>query len=315
VRSVCEEIRIGLQLEDFQCLRSDGIASAGVIHPEIWQQLKSADVIVADVSGQNGNVLLELGVAAGWRRKEQVIILRESNPDEKHLFDINPARHIEYSRTTSGFTLMRKRLGEVMLAAVAAAPFADVPHADSELPLTAKLDEGRDSAQLWVPPVSHRRMLTDSLEFGSLYNFGASWLALGGSKPAKVRVRAELRFTNRRETQTHCWLGINLRAQLFYANLGHLVFLRSDGSVARTARGEEPTSHHDIELGRIEPYSPEQFVNVDVSLDDAAWNIEVGSVKARVPVSEMEYVFAAGRVLVQTYMRRASIRHVQVLPN
>ncbi len=69
VRSVCEEIRVALQLEEFQCLRSDSIASAGVIHPEIWQQLKSADVIVADVSGQNGNVLLELGVAAGWRRK------------------------------------------------------------------------------------------------------------------------------------------------------------------------------------------------------------------------------------------------------
>ena len=43
------------------------------------------------------------------------------------------------------------------------------------------------------------------------------------SKPAKVKVRAETRFTERRETlQDRSWVGINLRAQLFYANLGHL---------------------------------------------------------------------------------------------
>ena len=200
VGGVCQELRAALQVEEFQCVRSDNIASAGVIHPEIWQYLKRADVIVADVSGQNGNVLLELGVAAAWQRKEQVIILREESADERHLFDINPARHIEYTRTSSGFALLRKRLGEVMLQAVAASPFADVPTATSEIPLTAKLDDGRDSADLWVPPISHRRMLEDCLEFGSLYNFSQSWLALGGSKPAKVKVRAELRFTERRET-------------------------------------------------------------------------------------------------------------------
>jgi hypothetical protein len=77
VNGVCQEIRTALQLDTFSCIRSDTITSAGVIHPEIWQQIKQADIIVADVSGQNGNVMLELGVAAAWRNKEQVIILRE----------------------------------------------------------------------------------------------------------------------------------------------------------------------------------------------------------------------------------------------
>jgi len=241
VKDVCHELQTVLQLDAFECVRSDSIATAGVIHPEIWQYLKRADVIVADVSGLNGNVLLELGVAAAWRRKEQVIILREESADEKHLFDINPARHIEYTRTSSGFALLRKKLSEVMMDAVAAAPFADVSTNATELPLTAKLDDGKDSVALWVPPVSHRRMLGDCLEFGSLYHFGRSWLALGGSKPAKVRVRAELKFTERRETSDRCWMGINLRAQLFYASLGHLVLLRSDGTVLRTARDEDPS--------------------------------------------------------------------------
>jgi hypothetical protein len=315
VTDVCQQLRTTLQLDEFQCTRSDSIASAGVIHPEIWQYLKRADVIVADVSGQNGNVLLELGVAAAWRKKEQVIILREDSADEKHLFDINPARHIEYTRTSSGFVFLRKKLADVMLEAVAAVPFADVPSGMPELPLTAKLDDGKDSASLWVPPVSHRRMLADCLEFGSLYHFGRSWLALGGSKPAKVRVRAELRFTERRETsQDRCWMGINLRAQLFYANLGHLVLLRSDGTVVRTARDEDPKSHHDVPLGRIDPYNPQDFVRFEVSLDDAAWEIQVGTVRTRVPLTEMPFVFAAGRVLAQTWMCRAGIRHVEVLP-
>ena len=301
VKEVCEQLRAGLQLDQFECVRSDVIASAGVIHPEIWHYLKRADVIVADVSGQNGNVLVELGVAAAWRRKEQVIILREENTDERHLFDINPARHIEYTRTSSGFALLRKKLAAVMSDAIVAAPFADVPIGIPELPLIAKLDDGRDSSDLWVPPVSHRRMLADCLEFGSLYQFSRSWLVLGGSKPAKVKVRAELRFTERRETSVdRCWMGINLRAQLFYANLGHLVLLRSDGTVVRTARDEDG-SHHDVPLGRIDPYNPEDFVQFQVSLDDTAWEIQVGTVKTRVPLTEMSFIFAAGRVLVQTF--------------
>jgi hypothetical protein len=40
-----------------------------VIHPEIWQHLKRSDVIVADVSGQNGNGALsqEKGQTEGMR--------------------------------------------------------------------------------------------------------------------------------------------------------------------------------------------------------------------------------------------------------
>ena len=138
----------------------------------------------------------------------------------------------------------------------------------------------------------------------------------GGSKPGKVKVRAELRFTERRETSVdRCWMGINLRAQLFYANLGHLVLLRSDGTVVRTARDEDPASHHDVPLGRIDSYNPENFVRFEVSLDDTAWEIQVGTVKTRVPLTEMRFVFAAGRVLVQTYLCRVGIRHIEVLPS
>lgn len=41
---------------DVQFFRADSIISSGVIHPEIWEALRSSDIIVVDVSGQNGIV-------------------------------------------------------------------------------------------------------------------------------------------------------------------------------------------------------------------------------------------------------------------
>ena len=148
VDGVCEEIRTTLGLGQFSCVRSDTITSAGVIHPEIWRRIKMADVVVADVSGQNGNVMLELGVAAAWRDKAQVIILREENAEEKHLLDINPARHIEYARTAFGFAVLRNKLRETMFDAIAAAPFEDIPAGASQFPVVADLEKRRDCNQL-----------------------------------------------------------------------------------------------------------------------------------------------------------------------
>ena len=68
-------------------------------------------------------------------------------------------------------------------------------------------------------------------------------------------------------------------------------------------------------LGQIDPCNPENFVRFEVS-DDAAWEIQVGTVKARVPLTEMGFVFSAGRVLVTNLYvpRRYSARSVADLP-
>jgi hypothetical protein len=156
-------------------------------------------------------------------------------------------------------------------------------------------------------------MLEDCLEFGSLYSFARSWLAIGNLKVRNLSFRADLRFTERRETEHKCWMGINLRSQLFWANMGHLVLLRSDGSVARTARKtEDPATHYDVELGKLNGYDPARFVTFEIAFDDQAWDITVGSVKTRVPVQEMPFVFSAGRILMQTYMCRVGVRKLEV---
>jgi len=316
VSSVCDELKTLLQVEEFACVRADKIASAGIIHPEIWQQIKHADVIVADVSGQNPNVMLEVGVAGAWRKKDQVIILREDNPEEKHAFDINPARHIEYDRTAAGFSFLKAKLREAMFEALAAAPFEEIPSDKCTLPLKVDFDSGKDCPGLWVPSTSHRRMLPDCLEFGSLYFFLRSWLSIGDIKLRNVRVRAVLRFTQRRETPTdQCWMGIALRAQLPWANWEHLALVRSNGRVTHTARkSEDPNTHYDVELGTITNYDPSAPTAFEVSFDDQEWTMRVGTVESSVPAAALGHVFSSGRILIQTYFCRVGIQSLEVTP-
>lgn len=102
VDGVCQQIAKDMGVP-IRCRRAVDIVSAGIIHPEIWQDIRSADFIVADVTGSNGNVMFELGVASAWLDKERVIILREDRPDEPRLFDINPARQVDYRRSPQSF--------------------------------------------------------------------------------------------------------------------------------------------------------------------------------------------------------------------
>lgn len=311
VRSVCEAVgnQLGAQ---FECVRADEITSAGVIHPEIWERIKNADVVVADVSGQNGNVMLELGVASGWRRKEHVVILREANPDEPHLFDINPARHLEYHRTASGFQKLAQQLSTTLFQALSAAPFEAVPQTEVTLPFTAPLSDGKDSIHLWTPDIAHRRLLPDCLEFGSLYVFPNSWLSFSNLKLRNTRVQAEMRFTQRRDLP--CWIGIMLRSQHFFANFGHLVYLNQDGAVSRTVPEDDLGKYHNEEFGQIDNFNPdsEEFMVFDLFMDEEALDVSVGPVRKRFAVRDMPYVFGRGNVLFQTFRARAGIRNIQI---
>jgi hypothetical protein len=54
----CNEVGKGLVCE-VKCVTADKIESSGVIHSEIWHEIQTADVVVADVSGLNGNVMID----------------------------------------------------------------------------------------------------------------------------------------------------------------------------------------------------------------------------------------------------------------
>ena len=79
---------------DVQCLRSDEIDQAGRITEQLLEAIQTSDLVVADISGRNPNVMYELGYAHAL--KKQVIVLN-STPDAP--FDIADYRWISYSGT------------------------------------------------------------------------------------------------------------------------------------------------------------------------------------------------------------------------
>lgn len=73
--------------------RADDIAEPGRITDQIIASIRRADAIVADISGNNPNVMFELGFAHALGKP--VVVLNQSIPDAP--FDIKDWRQIEYA--------------------------------------------------------------------------------------------------------------------------------------------------------------------------------------------------------------------------
>ena len=287
----------------FRCRRAVDIVSAGIVHPEIWQDIRAADLVIADITGRNGNVMFELGVASAWLDKDRVIIIREDNPEEPRLFDINPARQLDYTRSPGGYLNLLSKLGNLIQEAIARAPFEQEPMTNLAMPAVLDLKAEGDCRKLWGLSGSHRRILPGvGLEFGSLYSFRHGWVSVGNLVARNVRVKGELRFTSLLPHPPYApWLGVMLRSQGYMANSGHLAVLRANGEVART-QVDVDGSHKDVDIGKIEGFDPthEGLVPFDVTINETAWNIRIGSVEHTVMISDLPHVFSEGRIVVES---------------
>src|SRR5574341_1371201 len=236
VSEVCN--LVGQQLAcKVECLPANKITSAGVVHAEIWHEIQTADVVIADVSeinGKlNGNVLFELGVASACREKQHVIIIKEENPEEPFLFDISPARHITYRRTFSGTQTLFGQLVNAIVECLTPAPFQFQPTLPvPTLPLEVDFTQGKDVDWLVGPSITHRRLLTNCIEFGSLFVFRNSWLIVSNLEVGNLELTALMKFTKLRDIEG--WIGISIRSHHFFANYGHLLYVNTTGKVVRT---------------------------------------------------------------------------------
>ena len=91
-------IKPALEFHNLVVLKGDSIFKPGNILSQVWSQIRSAELIVADVSGQNANVIFELGLCLGIQRCP-IILTRD--PAELP-FNIRNLRYIQYVNTTSG---------------------------------------------------------------------------------------------------------------------------------------------------------------------------------------------------------------------
>jgi len=309
-RLIAADLRIPIN-----CQRADEISSAGFIQAEIWQAIRDADIIICDVTGQNGNVMMELGVAATIRRKESIIILRETDDERPHLFDISPARHIEYCRSFEGYQKLVRDLGNAMAHCLATIPFTPLPPRIVPLPFEARLDDGRDRPELYTPDITHRCVLVDCLEFGAPLRYRWSWMSLGDLTVPNVRVRAEMTM---RPPIGHpdFFMGVMVRGQSFFANYGYLTVVRENGNVTMSYPKDDSLAAREDVLGNLGPVSLGQFSSFDVAIDDHALHVKVTSgdqsVEARRSVADLPYLFTTGRVVFIAAFCRAGIRDIAI---
>ncbi|BAJ26635.1 MULTISPECIES: hypothetical protein [Kitasatospora] len=94
-------------------LRADGIASPGDINEQICRHVINSDLVVADVSGGNPNVMYELGLRHLGGRP--IIHIGE---DGQLPFDIASVRIIRYQRTRTSLAGTRRRIEDALAAGI-----------------------------------------------------------------------------------------------------------------------------------------------------------------------------------------------------
>jgi hypothetical protein len=95
-------------------VRADQLARAGEITEQIFRRLRNDDVVIADVTDANPNVMYELGLRHTLDRLTVQIGEFDRLP-----FDVSVIRTIEFSRSTTAIVKARKRLVDVLQAGLA----------------------------------------------------------------------------------------------------------------------------------------------------------------------------------------------------
>ena len=125
-----------------------------------------------------------------------------------------------------------------------------------------------------------------------------------------------MRFTRTEErADNDHWIGIALRSQGFYANLGILVYLRRNGEVAFVKPIDEMGNMTPSVLGRVKPFgerSANDFAKFDITINDQSLVVNVDELHYETELTELPHVYSQGRVLFQTLFARAGLRRIRV---
>lgn len=221
--------------------RASASTQPGVIQREIFESIRDAEVVVADITECRHNVMYELGAAAAIKGVERIILLRDAEVPGEHPFDLSPARYFEYERSPRGFDDLVRKLRRPLCNALTRALLERATDSLRErvdprdLPVDLDLTRNRDSPHLVAPTDCHRACGRDGLEFGRAGNIYRSWLAVSSRQlrdaELEIEVRPEHLLTDDR---SRAWVGVALRKTSPLANDGYLLYVRGSGEVQIT---------------------------------------------------------------------------------
>jgi len=91
---------------ELNCIRADEIFGTGTIIKDIWDYIKKARILVAELTGKNPNVFYELGLAHAMSKD---VILITQNIDDVP-FDLQHYRCLVYEDSISGAQTLEEKL-------------------------------------------------------------------------------------------------------------------------------------------------------------------------------------------------------------
>jgi hypothetical protein len=293
------------------CIRADKISSAGVIPTEIWDEILSADFIIADVTGINGNVMLELGVTSACREKDNVIIIKEDIQEDPILFDIGSARHIIYNRTYSGYNKLISDLYLAIVKCITVAPYNGNYKDQLQFPLEFDSKNGFDQNWLICPSMLHRKLTSSYLEFGSLFVFRNSWLSIANLEFKNFELVVEMQFTNLRESNDQSWIGISVRNNGVFANFGHLLYLNNRGELRRTVPQDE-IHYEDEKIGVFKNFNLKEIYRFKIIVNDEYMSMYINEIGNDYTIANMPFVYSSGKILFQTFNARVGVSKIEL---
>lgn len=98
-------------------IRADTISEAGEITEQVFERLRDDDLVIADVTGGNANVMYELGLRHTKNKLTIQIGEREKLP-----FDITVIRTIQFVRSETGLIEAREKLQEAIRTGIKRGP-------------------------------------------------------------------------------------------------------------------------------------------------------------------------------------------------
>jgi hypothetical protein len=178
-----------IQEAGLRAYRADSIFSSTTIMSDVWNCIRKASVVLADVTGKNANVFYELGLAHASRKP--VLIITATLEDVP--FDLKGLRVIEYDKDDENWGSVLKVKITANLKAALSDPAIAVPSTFLENaiepsfisdPLSLQLKQITDALRLLrststtkEPPTDEARRFMDLLKRHSNLLQGASELA------------------------------------------------------------------------------------------------------------------------------------------
>lgn len=89
-------IKPAVEKAGLDCTRADEISDSGVIDRQMFEQLLTADVVIADLSTSNVNAVYELGVRHALRPRSTVIVAEQEMQSQGLPFDLSHVKVLFY---------------------------------------------------------------------------------------------------------------------------------------------------------------------------------------------------------------------------